>query len=274
MNKIEVAVLHESHECPAGMMMFLAKLTQRGHSVKNMDDLYKLYNSSMDNHEPARSVAALPHGTIKRFAPITIAIVGASRRFLAQARTHQVGVTYVSGSLQYSDYSDTDFFTTAPWPELQDRFVVPYPLLNNQEAMTYYLTGCARDMIEYHELINKFGVDNDTAGYKAPQGMRNVLIMQANHEAWMNFIRARGCHRNTVETQYVTMLIWKELLKTADGEEMFAWAGPDCCYGQCREGKMSCGKSMYSAVAIAKTTMDALPEVIIRNKWPLIGGTE
>lgn len=270
MNKIEVAVLHEAHECPAGMMMFLAKLTQRGHSVKNMDDLYKLYNSSMDNHEPARAVAALPHGTIKRFAPITIAIVGASRRFLAQARTHQVGVTYVSGSLQYSDYSDTEFFTTAPWPELQDRFVVPYPLLDNQEAMTYYLTGCARDMIEYHELINKFGVDNDTAGYKAPQGMRNVLIMQANHEAWMNFIRARGCNRNTVETQYVTMLIWEALLNTADGEELFYYAGPDCAWGACREGKMSCGKPLGLLVDKAKALGKPVPRVMIEERWPLL----
>ena len=39
MRNIEVAVLDEAHECPAGMMMFLAKLTQRGHNIHCMDDL-------------------------------------------------------------------------------------------------------------------------------------------------------------------------------------------------------------------------------------------
>ena len=117
MRNIEVAVLDEAHECPAGMMMFLAKLTQRGHNIHCMDDLMKLYHDSIGHHKTAVNVANLPHGTIKRFTPITVAIVGASRRFLAQARTHQVGFNYVSASLQYSDYSG------------KADFVVPYALM-------------------------------------------------------------------------------------------------------------------------------------------------
>ena len=27
-------------------------------------------------------------------------------------------------------------------------------------------------------------VSNDTAGYAAPQGLRNILIMQGNHQSW------------------------------------------------------------------------------------------
>lgn len=268
MRNIEVAVLNEAHDCPAGMMMFLAKLTQRGHNIHCMDDLMKLYYSSIGNHKMAIDVVSLPHGTIKRFTPITVAIVGASRRFLAQARTHQVGFNYVSASLQYSDYSG------------KADFVVPYALMKADKEYNekyggtlrmysgMYLEQCSKAMDIYSALAE--ATDNDTAGYAAPQGLRNILIMQANHEAWMHFIRLRGCNRNTVETQYVTMRIWEELLKTSDGNEMFHLAGPDCMYGMCREGKMCCGNSLNGMDALASANGITTPRMIIDEKWPLL----
>lgn len=262
MRNIEVAILNEAHDCPAGMMMFLAKLTQRGHNIHCMDDLMKLYNDSIGRHKTAVNVANLPHGTIKRFTPITVAIVGASRRFLAQARTHQVGISYVSASLQYSNYTD------------RADFVVPYELIKIDheigcpKLVPLYLDSCRKAMTVYEHIAAD--TDNDTAGYAAPQGLRNILIIQANHEAWMHFIRLRGCNRNTVETQYVTMRIWEELLKTSDGDEMFHFAGPDCMYGMCREGKMSCGKPLKKFVDEHKTTGVSVPRLIINDKWPLL----
>lgn len=263
MNKIEVAVLNESHNNPAGMMMFLAKLTQRGHNIHTMNDLMSLYNNCCEktSKEAATRVAALPHGTIKRFTPITVAIVGASRRFLAQARTHQVGINYVSASLQYSDYTG------------KADFVVPYALMQYDKThpdahfVEGYLTACKNAMIDYQLIAS--ATDNDTAGYVAPQGLRNILIIQANHEAWIHFIRTRSCNRNTVETQYVTLRIWEELLKTQDGPEMFRYAGPDCMYGMCREGKMSCRDSL---MMFARNIEDVstIPRNIIDSKWPLL----
>lgn len=244
MNKIQVSVLTEGHESPGGMMMFLARLTQRGHNIKDMDDLMAMYNKatiddpifSVNRKKLLKTVSKLPHGTITRFTPITIAIVGASRRFLAQARTHQVGMTYVSASLQYSDYTG------------EADFVVPYEMFGDsrdkRNARSKYLSGCARDMANYQYLIEKCGMSNDTAGYASPQGLRNILIMQGNNESWSHFIRTRACNRNTAETQYVTLKIWEELIKTVDGEELFHWAGPDCVHGKCREGKFHCENPM------------------------------
>lgn len=249
MDKIQVSILHESHTEPGGMMMFLARLTQRGHAVTNMEDLLELYVASVNGrNKRIAEVASLPHGTIKRFTPITIAIVGASRRFLAQARTHQVGMTYVSGSLQYSDYSNKAEFT------------VPYELLDKPEQMRQYLSTCHFSMGMY-ECFTKSGISNDTAGYMAPQGLRNILIMQGNHEAWTHFIRMRSCKRNTTETRIVATKIWDVLLnESADGAEMFKYAGPDCVYGMCREGKMTCG------IPLGLDT----PTEIIAKEWPLL----
>lgn len=278
MNKIEVKVL-DHHAAPGSMMMFLAKLTQRGHSISNMQDLLNLYESTAPKASTIEAVAALPHGTIKRFCPITVAIVGASRRFLAQARTHQVGFNYVSASLQYSDYSGKGQFVVpyallkaehdgkkfGPYYDLRDPENLPEKFVGPIKA---YLTGCEVAMNNYKDIASL--TDNDTAGYAAPQGLRNILIIQANHEAWMNFIRLRSCNRNTNETQYVTLRIWEELLKTPDGEEMFRFAGPDCMFGACREGKMFCGSPMKKLEREARSLGVATPRHIIDTQWPLL----
>lgn len=257
MKKIEVAVL-DHHDDPAQLMMFLAKLTQRGHSITCMDELKELLaKSAKPKSESVARVAALPHGSIKRFTPITVAIVGASRRFLAQARTHQVGFNYVSASLQYSDYSG------------KAQFVVPYNLLKAEAEgkkglVDLYLKSCEASMADYAVIAKE--VDNDTAGYAAPQGLRNILIMQANHQAWSYFIMLRGCNRNTVETQYVTLRIWEELLKTPYGNEMFNMAGPNCLYGKCKEGSFNCGNPLgYIDISSGN-----IPRRIIEDRWPLL----
>lgn len=256
MDKIEIAVL-ETHGDPGQWAAFLARLTQRGHKIKNMADLLELFNQS---HTPGflQAIAQLPHGTIKRFTPITVAIVGASRRFLAQARTSQVGTNFVSASLQYSDYSD------------EADFVVPYNLMTKPEAREIYLKSCENSMRDYKWLIEQEGCDNDSAGYAAPQGLRNILIMQGNHQSWNYFIRTRVCNRNTVETQYATARIWEELLKTPDGQEFFGFAGPDCMHGRCQEGKMTCGDPMRKYYKMANESGIAVPRVIIDEKWPLL----
>jgi len=256
MKNIEVAVLNECGGSPAGMMMFLAKLTQRGHSIKCMADLQDLFCKTMVNPAGADKVVDLPHSTIKRFSPITIAVVGASRRFLAQARTHQVGITYVSASLQYSDYSD------------QAQFVVPYAIIEKgANAVVKYLEACNRAMETYKEIAEM--TDNDTAGYIAPQGLSNILIIQGNHESWMHFIRTRSCNRNTNETQYVTYKIWEALVKTIDGELMFSNAGPDCLYGKCREGKMCCGDEQFIP---GDMLASYYPTHFLEERWPLLYG--
>lgn len=259
MDKIQVGVIAE-HGNATEMMGFLARLTQRGHGIKSLDDINELMGKPTSSKFAQAMMKMELHGTIKRFTPITVAIVGASRRFLAQARTNQVGFNYVSASLQYSNYGNTA------------DFVVPYALIeadakNDNKALTNnYLESCQASMLRYKSIAET--TDNDTAGYVAPQGLRNILIMQGNHEAWLHFLKLRTCNRNTVETQYVAMRIWEELLKTDGGEDMFAFAGPDCMWGKCREGKMCCGKPMRHYLDTISTI--ATPRTIIEDRWPLL----
>lgn len=263
MNKIEVKVIQQP-VFPGATMAFMAKLTQRGHNISCMDDLMDLYSNSCMFTKPSfmETLTQLPHGEIQRFTPITVAIVGASRRFLMQARTHKVGVNYVSASCQYSDYSDSA------------GFVVPYEIIEAGEfEVTNYLAACDKAMCVYNRLVEKAG--NDAAGYVAPQGLRNVLIMQMNHDSWKYFIKLRGCNRNTTETKYVTWRIWEELLKTTDGEHLFKFAGPDCLvYNTCPEGHMTCRKPLgtdrYTEYLHEHGV--TVPRALIDTNFPLLKG--
>lgn len=263
MKNIEVVVLHQGHEKPVNMTMFLATLTQQGHTLKTGDDLQNRYDFCMDKDwKSAKRVLALDHGTINRFAPVTLAIVGGSRRLLAQLRTHHVGITWVSASLQYSDYSG------------EAGFVVPYELTerDHKEGTTKYtdsyLAKCQADLKYYEDMIGD-GFNNDTAGYSMNQGLRNILIATASRDAWMNLITVRSCKRNTSETAYVATLIWDALLKSNQGELLYEYAGPDCLHGRCKEGHMTCKKPL---------TQDNLPsykaentaQAYIAHMWPLL----
>lgn len=228
MKNIEVKVLNPEAIAQAEtMMVCAARLTQRGHKIKNMDDFMELYNKSY-TQETVRNMTMLPHPTIQKFAAINVVVAGASRRFLAQITRHQNEVKFMSASLQYSDYSGSA------------DFVIPYELYGTiQEAA--YVTQCSAAMYAYEKLID-YNVDNDSAGYAAPQGLRNVLIISATPYQWKHMIGQRICRRNTSETRYVMLKIWEELYKI--DPVLF---GPDTtgCFCMrdcdCQEGKMSCG---------------------------------
>jgi thymidylate synthase (FAD) len=247
MDKIQVKILNPEVIADAEkMMVFGARLTQRGHNIHNMDDLVELYNKDYQK-STARAIANLPHPTIQKLGKVNIAVVGASRRFLAQITRHQNEIKFVSASLQYSDYSGNSDFT------------VPYEIMRRGEfEVNRYIDTCREQMQEYEHTV-QMGIDHDAAGYMAPQGLRNILIMSATPFQLKHMIGQRTCRRNTLETRYVMLKIWDELYKLSP--EMFANAGPFCMVGPCKEGKMCCGKP------ISKTWT---PMDIIKEDFPLL----
>lgn len=228
MKNIEIKILNpEAVKQAEQMMVFCARLTQRGHKIKNMSDIDNLLNK---DYKPAtvKNMCSLPHPTIQKFGVINIAIVGASRRFLAQITRHQNEVKFMSASLQYSDYSD------------DGDFCVPYEISEaGLEGM--YIRCCQSAMMDYKAFTA--ATENDPAGYVAPQGLRNILIISATPFQLKHMISQRVCHRNTTETKYVMLKIWEELYKLSP--EMFnirvTGAGCQKTTG-CQEGKMCCGR--------------------------------
>ena len=252
MRRIETGILQEPSEAER-MSNFLARLTQRGHELTNLDSVLDLYWQPR-NEKLSMQLAGMQHGTIKRFDTYTVVVVGASRRFLAQIRTHQ-HADFVSGSLQYSDWStinsDTDW---------SDMFVVPYAFMENITLERKYLQNCAGAYLAYKDLAK---VDNDAAGFVMPNGLRNVLVIHANVQQWQYMIKLRACRRNSDETRYVMLKIWDQLLtETKNGEQFFSpeILGFDCQFGGCKEGKFCCGHPYQKGIT---------PFEIIKNEYPL-----
>lgn len=246
MNKIEIKVLNPEAVKEAEKMMACgARLTQRGHKIQNMNDFMELYDKPYSPNL-VDTLTKLPHPTMQKLGVINVAVVGASRRFLAQITRHQNEVKFVSASLQYSDYSDNN------------GFCVPYEIIKAGPVFVEaYLAKCAEDMKKYADMAKVAG--NDAAGYLAPQGLRNILIISATPFQWIHMIRQRACRRNTKETEYVMLRIWEQLYDLCP--EWFDKCGPFCTRGKCEEGKMCCMKPMGKR---------ATPRDILKEDFPLI----
>ncbi len=252
MNRIETKILNPSVIAEAEQMMVCAaRMTQRGQVIQNMADLMCLYMKEY-TEDTVKNLTALPHPTTQKFATINVAVVGASRRFLAQITRHQNEVKFMSASLQYSDYSG------------RAGFVVPYEILGTDKEAGY-LAQCEASMQKYMSLITA-GVDNDNAGYLAPHALRNVLLISATPYQWKHMISQRVCRRNSPETRYVMLCIWQALYK--ESEALFSKCGAFCMkpgiyQGLCEEGKMSCGNPVGPHLT---------PEDILKLDFPKLCG--
>lgn len=248
MKSIEVKVLNpEDVKKAEEMLIFCARLTQRGHKIKSMDDLVELKKR---DYKPAlvKSMCALPHVTLQKFGLINIAVVGASRRFLAQITRHQNEVKFMSASLQYSDYSD------------EMDFCIPYEIME-AGLERQYLRNCQSAMIDYKAFTSVTG--NDPAGYVAPQGLRNILIISATPFQLKHMISQRVCHRNTTETKYVMLKIWEELYNLSPNMFNIRMTGAGCQKSTgCQEGKMCCGRPYSKHVT---------PTEMLEQEYPLLG---
>lgn len=213
-----------------------------------MDDLMALYQKSFTDKTVDR-IASLPHPTVQKFTVITVAIVGASRRFLAQITRHQNEVKFMSASLQYSNYSE------------KAAFVIPYEILfSEQRYIDLYLQSCLSDLRCYQELCS-VGFHHDSAGYALPHALRNILIICATPYEWKHMISQRICRRNTDETRIVMLDIWQKLYEFDPVLFSPKLTGPFCQRGCCEEGAMSCG------IPIPK---DWSPLEIMKADYPLL----
>ena len=248
MDKIKVALLNpEAILSAETMLACAARLTQGGHKIKSMSDFFNVYYQPY-TADFIKRLSDLPHPTLQKFSVVNVVVIGASRRFLAQITRHQNEVKFMSASLQYSNYMDAA------------DFVVPYNLLNSVRK-AQYISQCKAAMQEYKNFILT-GLDNDSAGYLAPQGLRNVLIISATPYQWKHMIGQRVCRRNTDETRYVMLRIWEKLFEKAP--ELFD-CGPFCMHGLCKEGRMSCQKPLERGMT---------PTAIIDADFPLLSEVE
>ena len=261
MKNIEVKILNPQAIIEAEKMaVTAARLTQRAEKIENMEDFMNLYNKPY-SESFVENLCNMPHPTLQKFEVINVVIVGASRRFLAQITRHQNETKFMSGSLQYSDYSSDDNKTD---------FVVPYNYLGT-DIEKEYIKGCKEQFKLYEKLVvngKELGWEDagDAAGYAMPQGLRNVLIISATPYQWKHMIGQRVCNRNTMETQYVMTLIWKQLYEAAPA--LFGKVYWGCLGKGCQEGKMSCKNPLVIRTDDTAPLRTMTPSEILEYRFP------
>ena len=139
-------------------------------------------------------------------------------------------------------------------------------MAGEEDVRRLYMESCQSDMNCYEKLC-RLGIGHDAAGYATPQGLRNVLIISATPFQWKHMIGQRTCRRNTDETRIVMLKIWDALYLLSPALFGIDQTGPFCQRGNCKEGKMSCGKSMGK---------DMNPADILGLDYPLLvkGGAD
>lgn len=259
MKNIEVKILNPFAIIDAEKMLATtSRITQRGEKIANTEDFLKVHNMPYDMNWLER-MCNLPHPTIQKFGLINVAVVGASRRFLAQITRHQNEIKFMSGSLQYSDYSKDNNKTS---------FVVPYNYYDT-DLEEVYLKFCEENYKVYSELVAKGKEEElsdagDAAGFAMGQGLRNILIMSATPFQWKYMIGLRTCNRNTKEMQYVMLKIWEQLYNISPA--LFGHIKYGCLDGACPEGSFCCA-SKSNDTPLGK---DAKPSDILAARYPKI----
>lgn len=233
--------------------MVVAAAAKLCYSSTKIDDLLNGLTAEK-SREFVEMLAALGHESPTEHANFTFAIEGVSRALLAQITRHR----HASFSVQSQRYVQLDNF----------EYVTPPELLQSEEASTVFANAMGQEAALYRQLTNALeekhakrlvesGMDAEKAAkiakkqaiedarFVLPNACTTKMIVTMNARSLNNFFRQRCCNRAQWEIQHLAdkMLL---LAKNA-APSLFAKAGPQCVFGHCSEGKMTCGKAMEVA---------------------------
>ena len=94
---------------------------------------------------------------------------------------------------------------------------------------------------ERKKILNKIEKEAiEDARYVFPNACETKIVVTMNARSLLHFFNVRCCNRAQWEIREMATEMLKECKKVAPA--LFRKAGPDCVYGKCGEGKMSCGK--------------------------------
>ena len=95
----------------------------------------------------------------------------------------------------------------------------------------------ARNNKKAYSAIEKEAIED--ARYVFPNACETKIVITMNARSLLHFFNVRCCNRAQWEIRAMADEMLKECKKVAP--TLFKKAGPDCTYGKCGEGSMSCG---------------------------------
>lgn len=173
------------------------------------------------------------HHSALEHASFTFAIDGVSR-----ACTHQI----VRHRLASYNQQSQRYVTFGP----ADSFVVPPSISANAEAEAVFLTAMEQARAAYDKLVDiglgegrkRESVQED-ARFVLPNAAETKIVVTMNARELRHFFKVRCCRRAQWE---INALAWRmRTMARVVSPNLFEGTGPSCLYGDCGEGKMTCG---------------------------------
>lgn len=106
----------------------------------------------------------------------------------------------------------------------------------------------------------------EDARYVFPNACETKIVCTMNARSLLHFFNVRCCNRAQWEIRAMADEMLKECKKVAP--TLFKKAGPDCTFGKCGEGSMSCGHPRKPEDLVGKM-YEWCPECDTENEFPL-----
>ncbi len=189
------------------------------------------------------------HQSPMEHVSFTFAIEGISRSLTHQLVRHRIA-SYSQKSQRYVREGSFDFVVPTV---IQEDEKLKSIFLNTMEEQQKAYDVLADALKEKHlqTLLNqgtsgkkaeaaaeKMAIED--ARYVLPNACETKIVVTMNVRTLLHFFNVRCCNRAQWEIRHVAVEMLKLCKKTAP--RLFHFAGPDCVYGPCGEGIMSCGK--------------------------------
>jgi len=173
------------------------------------------------------------HHSALEHASFSFAVDGVSRACTHQLVRHRVA-SYNQQSQRYVRFGEAD------------SFVVPPSIAANPAAEQVFLRAMQQTRAAYDRLVElglaegrgKESVQED-ARFVLPNAAETKIVVTMNARELRHFFRVRCCRRAQWE---INALAWRmRQMVRGISPHLFEGSGPACLYGECTEGKMTCG---------------------------------
>lgn len=186
-----------------------------------------------------RGLVRSGHHSALEHATFSFAVDGVSRACTHQLVRHRMA-SYNQQSQRYVNFGAAD------------SFVVPPSIAANAEAEAIFLKAMEDARVAYDGLVElglaegrtRESVQED-ARFVLPNAAETKIVVTMNARELRHFFQVRCCNRAQWE---IRALAWRmrDMVRGL-APNLFERSGPGCLYGECPEGKMTCGKPFKAA---------------------------
>lgn len=181
-------------------------------------------------------LGSMGHESPFEHVSFTFGVEGVSRSLTHQLVRHRIGASYSQKSQRYVT-------------EGQFEYIIPPSIENNKKAKEIFIQAMEEDQKRYDDIVEILTKEHkdkkkaiEDARFVLPNACETKIVVTMNARALFNFFTLRCCTRAQWEIRELAnqmLSCVKEVAPT-----VFKNCGPSCVTGKCKEGKMSCGRTM------------------------------